>query len=193
MRKVLVVLGLVMFSAGLAHAGDCSLVDTTASYDYVRVNTTIVVSNGYGQDTLSSTGNLNGWNAEGAYNVTCWLGVVAQFSGLYGSPTFDEVPVNTHIYTSLFGPRVNWHNPTPFTPFVEGLVGVAHANFVANEVDFSETENKVSAAVGAGVDVRVMHHVALRLEADDLITTFANQTQNSARVIGAVVIKWGSH
>jgi len=35
---------------------------------------------------LEFSSNFNGWNAEAQYNLKRWFGIVADFSGSYGSP-----------------------------------------------------------------------------------------------------------
>jgi hypothetical protein len=198
MRKLFLLPALLLCVTGLAHA-NCSAnpqpVEIAGSYDYVRVNTSFSVpteGGSGGGSTVSQTGlNLNGWNAEVAYNPWCILGVVADFSGVYGTPSIEGFPITTHVYSYVFGPRFSWHNSTPVTPFVEGLFGGAHASF--SNVDLgSESQNAFEGNFGGGVDISLGPHWAIRPKADYVLTHFGNQTQNNASVAVEFVFKFGA-
>lgn len=199
MRKLFLMAGLVLCMSGLAHAacGDKSQsFEVAGSYDYVRVNTTFNVpsegsGSGGGTTATQTNLNLNGWNAEVAYNPFCVLGLVANFDGAYGTPTVGGFPVTASVYSYVFGPRVNLRNASPFTPFVEGLFGGAHANFSNADLgSFSQTA--FEGDFGGGVDINIGSHFALRPKGDYVLTTFGSRTQNNARVAVEVVYKFGS-
>ena len=78
----------------------------------------VFVGYSYYNADLSSLGrsNLNGWNGSLEGKALPWVGIVADFSGHYGServPIFCQgqpcasVSVNIHEYDFLFGPRVS--------------------------------------------------------------------------------------
>jgi hypothetical protein len=196
MRKLLFLPALLLCVAGIARAG-CDTnprpFEVGASYDYLRVNTTFDIPNGGsgGGSTATKTNlNLNGWNAEVAYNPFCILGVVAHFSGAYGTPTIGGFPVTSHVYSYVFGPRLNWRNSSPFTPFAEGLFGGAHANF--SNIDLgSESQSAFEGDFGGGVDIAVGPHMAIRPKADYVLTHFGSRNQNNASVSVAFVLKLG--
>ena len=182
MRKLLFVAVLGLFSVASAHARDCSSFDVAGGYNYVRVNSTIRVSGTNNSVNL----NLNGWSAEASANVACWLAVVGQFDGVYGT----EFNVHFHVYPYVFGPRFNYHNSTHFTPFAEALFGGAHLS--ASQGSFSVTQNAFSSALGVGVDYKASDRFSIRLiEADDLITRFGSQTQHNARIGAGIVFHFG--
>jgi opacity protein-like surface antigen len=187
MRKLLFVAVLGLFSVASAHARDCSSFDAAGGYNYVRVNSTIRV---FGTGAPVNM-NLNGWDAEASANVACWLAVVGQFSGVYGSETIFGTPVKLHVYPYVFGPRFNYHNSTHFTPFVEALFGGAHSS-VTPQGFTTATQNAFSSALGVGVDYKASERFSIRLiEADDLITRFGSQTQHNARIGAGIVFHFG--
>lgn len=196
MRKLFLLPALLLCVVGIAHA-NCSAnpqpVEVAGSYDYVRVNTTFSVpTGGSGGSVATKTGmNLNGWNAEVAYNPWCILGVVASFSGVYGTPSVGGFPITSHVYSYVFGPRFNWHNSSPATPFVEGLFGGVHASFSNTDLG-SLSQNAFEGQFGGGVDINVGPHWAIRPKADYVLTHFGNQTQNNASVAVEFVFKFGA-
>ncbi len=187
MRQVLLVLGLIICTSGIARAA-CNQFEVAGSYDYVRVNSTFTVptettGSGGGTTQSSTSVNLNGWNAEVAGNPTCWLGIVGSFSGVYASPVSG---VSDHAYSYVFGPRLNLHNSTPFTPFVEALFG----GVTAGQTGFA-SQNSFEGNFGGGVDISLGGHWAIRPKADYVPTHFDGKTQNNAAVSVAIVFKLG--
>lgn len=84
---------------------------------------------------------LNGWNAQGTYNFTGWLGATADFGGYYGSP----FGASTHDYSFLFGPTLSLRVPH-VTPFVHALFGVDQLH--VKVVGGSGTDTAFASAVG---------------------------------------------
>src|SRR6266536_3673932 len=68
-------------------------------------------------------GNFHGWNASVTANVTKQLGIVADFSGHYGSEIEGSILVKKDAHSFLFGPRVSFRGKR-LTPFVYALFGV---------------------------------------------------------------------
>ncbi len=200
MRKLLLIAGLVFFTSGIARAA-CDMnqpFEIGGSYDYVRINSTFTIpSEGDtgGSTKVSTSLNLNGWNAEVVGNPTCWLGFVGDFSGVYGTPSVGNesvgfIPVTTRVYSYVGGPRLNWHNMSPFTPFAEALFGGAHVSF-SNVNLGSESSNAFEGNFGGGVDIDLGNRWAIRPKGDYVLTHFGNRVQNNASVSVAIVFKFG--
>lgn len=139
--------------------------------------------------------NLHGWEASFEGKLLPWVGLVADVAGHYGSQSFVELtpngPVNInvtgHQQEYLFGPRVS----VPvgkITPFAEVMVGLAHIHTGGTLPGPSNTS--FATAVGGGVDYRVFHPLALRLEGDYIRTKFFNATQNNLRLSAGVVFRF---
>ena len=76
----------------------------------------------YASANLSFNGrtNLNGWNGSLEGKILPWVGIVADFSGLYGSqnvPIIPPISVTTGVHSFVFGPRASLA-VGKFTPFV---------------------------------------------------------------------------
>lgn len=139
--------------------------------------------------------NLHGWEASGEVKVFPFIGIVADFSGHYGSQSFVEatpagpttVKVTGHEQEYFFGPRVS----VPvgkFTPFGEFMVGLAHIHTGGTLPTPSNTS--FATAVGGGLDYRLIRPIAVRVEADYVRTQLFNSTQDNFRLSTGVVIRF---
>jgi hypothetical protein len=79
-------------------------------YQYLHASTGIS-----GVDSFS----LQGWNVAASGYFTRNLGITADFSGNYGTPS----GVTTRLYTFMFGPSVRFPNSSRITPFGHALFG----------------------------------------------------------------------
>src|SRR6202044_2764174 len=108
------------------------------------------------------------------------------------------------------GPRFSYRKHERFTPFIQGLAGGVHASPVAisgcaggASCTPLGTENTFAAMFGAGLDIKVSRHIALRLiEGDFLLTHFANPVpaggpergwQNNVRLSSGIVFRFGGN
>jgi outer membrane protein OmpA-like peptidoglycan-associated protein/opacity protein-like surface antigen len=159
-------------------------------------------------------GYLHGGSTSIAYNFTSYFGLVADFGGYDNSKVtlFSPSASNTFdsdgtAYTYLFGPRFSYRHYERVTPFVQALIGGATAASVTiagctgdPSCNPLASENSVAAAVGAGLDIKLTHHIALRLiDADFLVTNFrnpfsANQSwQKNVRLSSGLVFRFGGN
>jgi len=144
---------------------------------------------------LSSLGrsNLNGWNGSLEGKALPWVGIVADFSGHYGServPIFCQgqpcasVSVNIHEYDFLFGPRVSV-SVGKIRPFAEAMFGGGHIS-----TNGAGSDTSFVTALGGGVDYHLIPLVALRLEGDYVQTRFFSTTQNNVRMSTGIVLRF---
>lgn len=140
--------------------------------------------------------NLQGWEGSLEGKMLPWVGIVADFSGHYGSQSFQEFPpqggpvtikVTGHELEVLFGPRLSI-SVGKFTPFAEIMGGVAHINTGGTLPGPSNTS--FATAVGGGLDYRVVRPIALRIEGDYLTTRFFSSTQNNLRISTGIVLRF---
>jgi len=162
-------------------------------------------------------GYLHGGSTSVAYNLNKYVGLVADFGGydnsrvtLFGptaSRTFDS---NGSAYTYMFGPRFSYRKYERITPFVQTLFGGEHASSVtisgctgAPSCTPLGSDNGFATMLGAGLDVKVGHHIALRLfEGDFLLTHFRNPLssdgeqrgwQKNVRFSTGIVFRFGGN
>jgi len=167
---------------------------------------------------------LSGGTASIAYNVNRYLGLVADFGGYRdtrlrltgsGANPPDTVASSGSAYTFLFGPRLSLRKYHRITPFGQVLFGVIHASQVTTSSCSQffpsrptvpsnctplPTENAFAMTAGGGLDVKVHHHIAIRvIQAEYMMTRFANlstgtrQTQNDVRLSAGIVFSFGGN
>jgi hypothetical protein len=160
-------------------------------------------------------GYLHGGNTSLAYNLNSYVGLVADFAGYddnkltllspTGSRTVDS---NGNVITYVVGPRFSYRRYERFTPFVQALFGGVHASTVRIAGCTGTTsctplgsDNPLTAIAGAGLDIKISKHVALRLfEGDFLLTHFKNPVlmggqergwQKNVRFSTGIVFRFG--
>ncbi len=158
---------------------------------------------GYSYENASSSAfalttnrpNLQGWEASLEGKLLPWVGIVADFSGHYGS---ENAPAQTpngvfsanvtgHELEVMFGPRLSVA-VGKFTPFAEIMGGVAHMSTGGTFSGPSSTS--FATAVGGGLDYRVFRPLALRIEGDYITTRLFSNTQNNLRLSTGVVLRF---
>ncbi len=156
----------------------------------------VFVGYSYYNADLSSLGrsNLNGWNGSLEGKVLPWVGIVADFSGHYGSETVPfrctgpgpcpNVSVNIHEYNFLFGPRVSV-SVGKIRPFAEAMFGGGHIS-----TNGAGSDTSFVTALGGGIDYHLIPLVALRLEGDYVQTRFFSTTQNNVRMSTGIVLRF---
>jgi hypothetical protein len=117
-------LAVLSLSAVSANAQESApKVDVFAGYAYVQANPGPGVT---GADSF----HLHGGNASVAYNITGWLGGVADFGG-YTNGNILNTHTSGTFSTYLFGPRLSYRHYSRIAPFGQVLFGAAHANAAA--------------------------------------------------------------
>lgn len=148
-----------------------------------RAQSSADASFGYSYFRLGGSGGLNQNGVSGsiAYNPIPFMGVVGDLGAYHASP--GGASVNT--YTYLFGPRVNFRNPTKVTPFAQFLAGGAHITVAG----FPSSSN-FAYSVGGGVDLGVLPHLAIRPQLDyvGIHSYSAGATANCTRVSVSAVV-----
>ena len=165
-----------------ALAADAPRVEVFGGFQYFRANSGLDVS---GIDNF----NLNGWNASLSGYFNRYLGVTADFGGIYGSPEVLGVPLHTKVHTFMFGPVLRLPNPTHLTPFVHALGGGVHSSLDVTGVSGSDTS--AAWAAGGGLDLDLAPLIAVRLaQVDYLQTRIGGTSENNFRYSAGVVIKF---
>jgi len=135
--------------------------------------------------------NLNGWEGSLEGKVLPFVGIVADFSGHYGSNNFPSgttiISVDGREHNFMFGPRVS----APigkFRPFVHALLGAGHVSVSAP--GFSASDTSLATAIGGGLDYHLAPALAWRFQGDYLQTRFFGNTQNNARLSTGIVLNF---
>ena len=139
-------------------------------------------------------GNFHGWNASITGNVNTWFGVVADFSGHYGSEQDGPIRINQNAHSFLFGPRVDYHGKR-FKPFGYAVFGATrfHESAVVLGQRLSGSDTGFSSAVGGGLDVKVTNRVSIRtFQLDYFRPNFFGEAHNRGRLAFGIVLNLGN-
>lgn len=182
MRKVVIIAFILSF-AGLAAAQVPTAGNVFFGYSYYNTDLSSV-----------DRANANGWEGSLEGKWLPWVGIVADFSGHYGSQNFPTAcPVEPGVCTFntdfsehnvLFGPRVSV-GVGRFRPFAEAMFGVGHVSLKAGGSDTS-----FATALGGGLDYRIFRPVAWRFQGDYITTRFFGNTQNNLRLSTGIVLRF---
>ena len=187
MRKVSIMAFILFSLAGLAAAQIPTAGNVFFGYSYYNTD-------------LSSLGraNTNGWEGTLEGRVFPHLGILADFSGHYGSQDFltgvlcpvgsggcaPTVRENVSEHNVMFGPRVS-ASVGKFRPFAEAMFGVGHLNASA-----FGSSNSFATAIGGGLDYRIIRPLAWRFQGDYIQTRFFSTTQNNVRLSTGIVLSF---
>jgi opacity protein-like surface antigen len=139
-------------------------------------------------------GNFHGWNASVTGNVNKRFGIVADFSGHYGSELEGTILVKKDAHSFLFGPRVSFRRGKKATPFVYALFGATrfHESAIVAGQKLSDSDTGFSSAFGVGLDVKVNDRVAIRaFQIDYFRPNFFGEAHNRGRLAFGVVLHLG--
>lgn len=155
-------------------------------YSYLRASMPVGNSAGTPPTISQDVSLANGWEISAKYNFFPLLGAVADFGGNYG--TLDGATVRVHTY--LFGPQLQL--PGRISPFAHVLFGAAseQQDAIGNPAYFSlASDTSFATAIGAGLDLKLVPFVAVRLiQVDYLRTDWHGRTQNQPRISAGVVL-----
>ena len=156
---------------------------------------------------------LNGGSASIAFNFNRYLGLVGDFGGFNetrllvpgagGSPASVLAVEDGTVFTYLLGPRLSFRKYDRVTPFAQILFGGIHASqetICPSCAPILPAENSFAMTAGGGLDVKVHHHLAIRIiQAEYLMTNFEDRTtgkgatQNDMRLSSGIVFRFGGN
>ena len=161
------------------------------SYDHATAAAPAVPADAGGVFASGSTG-LNGWNASAEMKFLPLIGLVADFSGHYGSQTVTAVcgfiapcvnvreNMDTTVYHFLVGPQLSF-TVGRIRPFAHALFGAGHLSESASVRPFSASDTAFAYAIGGGIDYRLLGPLRWRVQGDFLNDRFFGNTQNNFR------------
>jgi opacity protein-like surface antigen len=156
---------------------------------------------------------LNGGSASIAFNFNRYFGLVGDFGGFNetrllvpgagGSPASVLAVEDGTVFTYLLGPRLSFRKYDRVTPFAQILFGGIHASqetICPSCAPILPAENSFAMTAGGGLDVKVHHHLAIRIiQAEYLMTNFEDRTtgksatQNDMRLSSGIVFRFGGN
>lgn len=140
----------------------------------------------YNTDVTGNRGSLNGWEGSLEGKLFPFIGIVADFSGDYGSLNFPTsagtINSSAHILNVLFGPRVSF-SVGKFRPFAEVEIGASHAT-----TNGFGSDSSFATAVGGGLDYKLIKLVAWRIQGDYVHSSLFNGSQGNARISTGIAV-----
>jgi hypothetical protein len=184
MSRILVTLFMLFSFAGLASAQIPTSGNVFFGYSY------------YNSKLEVDRASLNGWEGSLEGKVFPHVGIVADFSGHYGSQDFPAcvsngisgacgtIGASTHELNVMFGPRVSF-SIGKWTPFGQAMFGVAH--ITSNGFG---SDNSLATDLGGGLDYRIVKIVAWRFQLDYMHTNLYSVGQNNFRFSTGPVLRF---
>ena len=192
---------LVMLAAALVGLVGTGCAQSFSSYSLSSSN--VFVGYSFIGANLFSGGhaNLNGWNVSAEKKYLPYFGVIADFSGLYGSKGFPvtgaacpataqaSCVVNGSVneYSFQGGIRGSYAAPK-VRPFAELLFGAVHTD--ENAPGLSASNNGFSSTLGAGIDCRLTRVLGCRLVVDYVVSGSFIARHNSIQASTGLVIRF---
>lgn len=181
MRKITLIGFLLLVISGFAAAQVPTSGNVFFGYSYYNANVN-------GNRT-----SLDGWNGSVEGKVFPFIGIVGDFSGYDGSQNVTSCnPVGQCIggninfteHNYLFGPRVSF-SVGKVRPFAEVLIGAGHIH-----INDGNSDTAFATAVGGGLDYKIFHLLALRVQGDYIHTDLFNFPQNNVRISTGLVFRF---
>lgn len=188
MGKAVIIAAMLFILAGLAAAQVPTAGNIFVGYSFENASSSAL-------NLDLSRPNLQGWEASLEGKVFPALGIVADFTGHYGSESFAFYPpggpglinvnVTGHEEEVMFGPRfsVPFGRSRPFAEFEFGIGHINNTNGYGSDTSFAT-------AVGGGLDYRIIRPVAWRFEGDYVSTRFFHTSQNNVRLSTGIVFRF---
>ena len=164
-----------------------SFVDAGVAYNYVRSNAPVGGCGCF---------SLNGGSVWVGFNLTRSVGIVGEIASQHASG-IDSTGADLTLRSFLAGPRYTWTRARHFAPFVQMLLGGAHAGgtLAPGGSVLSGSANAFAMTLGGGLDIGLTRHIGVRaFQADYYLTHFDNGTndhQNNLRIAAGVIFRFG--
>jgi hypothetical protein len=141
------------------------------------------------------TSDLNGWRAGAAVAVVSGFEIVAQADGLYGKPFNTGVVIRPigmarpWFYFVEAGARYSVDPTARMSPFVEGLLGVAHGQVATMGVDFigTATDTRLEGGAMGGLVVHLTRTLGIQADVAYRRSQLFNQRLSRIQFDGDVV------
>lgn len=156
-----------------AKAQDIPAWEVSGGYSYLDANL-----NG------SSVG-LQGGGGSVTENLNSWFGGRAEVNAYHGV----ESGTTVSAVTANYGPVFSYRRSDAFTPWANVQLGIIHGS--QGYLGISQSAFKFGMVAGGGVDVRLNERLAVRVQADYLLSRFFGLRQDNLTFGGGLVIRLG--
>jgi outer membrane protein with beta-barrel domain len=172
MKRLIWLLPVVLFCCASAQAQDTPSWELSGGYSNLWVH--------FGGTSF----NLNGGNATATENVNSWFGGRLEFNGYRGA----EAGLNVSAYTITYGPVFTYRRMGRVVPFAHVQLGAIHGT--QGYLGISQDAFKFDATGGGGVDLSINRQLAVRVQADYMLTRFLGLNQNNLQTSVGLVYRF---
>lgn len=173
MKRVMWLLPAVLIFCVAAQAQDVPRVEIAGGYSFLDANV-----NG-------SSFHLNGGFGSATENLNSWFGGRLEINAFGGTTSGRSVTAQTFTY----GPVFAYRKSDRITPFAHLQLGAIHAS--QGFLGISASASKFAMAAGGGADYNINPRVAIRVQADYLMSRFLNLRQDNLQFSTGLVIRFG--
>jgi opacity protein-like surface antigen len=173
MKRVMLLLPAVLIFCVTAHAQDVPRVEIAGGYSFLDANV-----NG-------SSFHLNGGFGSATENLNSWIGGRLEINAFSGTAFGTSVTAQTFTY----GPVFSYRRYERFTPCAHLQLGAIHAS--QGYLGISASASKFAMVGGGGADYNISPRVAIRVQADYLMSRFLNLRQDNLQFSTGLVIRLG--
>lgn len=131
-----------------------------------------------------SSFRLNGGNLTLEQNVNSWFGGRFEFNAFHG----PEAGMNVSAYSLTYGPVFSYRRWDRVVPFAHVQVGAIHGT--QGYLGISQDAFKFDLAGGGGADFLINRRIAVRAQADYLLTRFLGLNQNNMQTSVGLVYRF---
>lgn len=144
-----------------------------------------------------SDDNYHGWIFSGAANLSEWLGIVGEITGVYNTNKY-QVPSlltqNNRLYTYMAGPRF-FATAGRVVPFGQFLAGGANESVSEEGAStYSRSDNYLAIQPGGGVTILISDHVGVRVGVDYrllFMPSDSDMNEHDFRLTTGFTFGWG--
>lgn len=173
MRRLIWLLTVVLFCCAGVQAQETPGWELTGGYSNLWVH------------SGGTSFRLNGGKATLTENVNSWFGGRAEVSAFRGA----EAGLNVTAYTLTYGPVFTFRRWDRLVPFADAQIGAIHGS--QGYLGISQDAFKLALAGGGGADVVINRQIAIRVQADYLLTRFLGLNQNNLGTSVGLVYRFG--
>jgi len=173
MKRLIWFLPVVLFCCAGAQAQETPAWELTGGYSNLWVH------------YAGTNFRLNGGNGTLTQNVNSWFGGRAEFNAFRGS----QSGVNVSAYTLTYGPVFTYRKWDRFVPYAQVQIGAIHGN--QGYLGISQDAFKLDVGGGGGVDLVVNRQIAVRVQAEYMLTRFLGLNQNNLQTSVGLVYRFG--
>jgi opacity protein-like surface antigen len=164
---------LMVLSCSTVQAQETPEWEISGGYSYLKAN------------LRGSSFHLNGGAASLTENLNNWFGGRIEVNAYQGSVS----GINVSAQTFTYGPVFAYRRYDKITPFAHVQLGAIHAS--QGYLGISQSAFKFAMSSGGGADLKINQNLAIRLQADYIMTRFLALRQDNLQGSVALVLRLG--